>query len=51
MNNSGDGGLIVLALVAGVPIYLLIERPIFFWLVFVPIAVCCIVSFIAWLKR
>ena len=49
--KKSDGNLIIWALVIGIPIYLIMEHPIIFWLVFVPIAVLVIISLIKWLKK
>jgi hypothetical protein len=49
--KSSDEGLIVLALVLGIPIFLLMVYPIIFWLVFLPLAVILIMRFIGWLKK
>ena len=46
-----DTGLIILAFVIGVPIFLMMEYPIIFWLVFVPLVVFGIIKFITWLKK
>lgn len=44
-------GLIIFALVVGIPLYLLFEHPVVFWIVLVPIAVYVIIKFITWLKK
>lgn len=49
--KSSDEGLIILAFVIGVPLFLMMEHPIFFWLVFVPVVVFGIVKLIMWLKK
>ena len=49
--KSDNTGLIVLAFVIGVPIFLMMEYPIIFWLVFVPLVTYGIVKFITWLKK
>lgn len=46
-----SAGLIMFALIGGTIIYLLMEHPVIFWLVFIPIAVIVIIKFITWLKR
>ena len=51
MRKSDGIGLIVLAFVIGVPVFLLMEHPIIFWSIFVPIVVFGIVKFITWLKK
>lgn len=48
---KNDGGLIILAFVVGVPLFLLMEHPVIFWLIFVPICVVGIYGFIKWLKK
>lgn len=51
MKKSDDSGLIAWALVMGIPIYLLMEHPVIFWLIFVPIVVLGVMKFINWLKK
>lgn len=46
-----DGGLIILAFVIGVPVFLVMEHPVIFWVVFVPLVVFVIIKFIMWLKK
>lgn len=49
--KSGDEGLIILAFIIGVPVFLVMQHPIIFWLVFIPLVTFGIVKFITWLKR
>lgn len=49
--KEDNTGLIILALVVGVPIFLLMVYPIIFWLIFVPLAAIVIFKFITWLKK
>ena len=44
-------GTVLLIFLVGVPLYLLMEHPVIFWLIFVPIAVLGIIKFILWLKK
>lgn len=44
-------GLIIFALVVGIPLYLLFEHPVVFWIVFVPIAVYSVIKIINWFKK
>ena len=44
-------GILLLVFLVGVPLYLLFEHPVIFWLIFVPIAVVSIIKFITWLKK
>lgn len=37
--NKSDYGLIILAFIIGVPVFLAIENPVVFWVIFMPIAV------------
>ena len=49
--KSSDEGVIALAFLIGVPVFLLMVHPLIFWLVFVPLAVILIMGFIGWLKK
>lgn len=49
--KSDDNGLIILALVVGTPLFLLMEHPIIFWFIFLPIVGFGIFKFIKWLKK
>ena len=46
-----DGGIIALAFIIGVPVFLLMVHPLIFWLVFVPLVVLGVTKFITWLKK
>ena len=45
-----DGRLVPLALVIGFPVFLLMEHPVLFWWVLVPLSVIFIVSLVKWFK-
>ena len=49
--KSSNEGLIIWVFIIGVPIFLMMEYPIIFWLVFVPLVTYGIVKFITWLKK
>lgn len=49
--KSSDSGVIALAFIVGLPVFLLMVHPLIFWLVYVPIVVILIMSFIGWLKK
>lgn len=49
--KSSDGGIIALAFIIGVPVFLLMEHPVIFWLVFLPLTVILVMGFIGWLKK
>lgn len=51
MKRNNEGKAIVLALAIGTPIYLLMEHPLIFFAIFLPILILLVVSFIGWLKR
>ncbi len=51
MRKSNNDGLIILAFVIGVPVFLLMVYPLLFWVVFVPLVALGIVKFITWLKK
>ena len=38
-------------IILGTILFLLMEHPVFFWLVFVPLSIISIINFIAWLKK
>lgn len=44
-------GLLLLILLVGVPLFLLFEHPVIFWLLVVPIAIIGGIKFVAWLKK
>lgn len=46
-----DGCLMIIAVSMGIIAFMVIEHPVFFWLVFVPLAVVGIANFILWLKK
>jgi hypothetical protein len=49
--KSSNEGMIIWAFIIGIPAYLMIEYPIIFWIVFVPLVTLGVVKFITWLKR
>lgn len=49
--NQPDGCLLTLVCIIGVIAFLVIEHPLFFWLIFLPIAAVLIIGFITWLKK
>ena len=51
MKQPDDNGLIVLAFVIGIPVFLLLVYPLVFWLVFVPLLILGTVKFVNWLKK
>ena len=51
MKKSDETGLIILALVVGIPMFLLMEHPLIFWWVFVPFVVAVAIHIINWLKK
>lgn len=44
-------GIVIAMFFVGIPLYLLMEHPFIFWLVFIPFAVFGIAYFILWLKK
>ena len=44
-------GILILVFLVGVPLFLLFEHPLIFWLIFLPLAVMGIIKFITWLKK
>mgnify|MGYP003304757116 CR=1 FL=1 len=51
MKSNNNSNTIMWALVVGVPIFLLIEYPVIFWFVLVPLVVMGIFKFIMWIKK
>ena len=49
--KSDDAGLIIWAFIIGIPAFLIMQYPVIFWLVFIPLVVFGVVKFITWLKR
>ena len=49
--KKSDDGLIIWVFIIGVPVFLMMEYPIIFWLVFIPLVILGAVKFIAWLKK
>ena len=47
--KTSDSGLIILAFVIGIPVFLMMEHPVIFWLVFVPSVTFGIIRFINWI--
>lgn len=46
-----SAGLVLVMFLIGVPLWLLFEHPLIFWLVCVPVMVLGIIKFITWLKK
>ena len=46
--SSGEG-TIILAFLIGIPVFLMMEYPFIFWLVFVPVVTVTIFKFLDWL--
>ena len=46
-----SSSMIIWAFAIGFPVFLLVEHPVAFWLVFVPIITMSVISFIMWLKK
>ena len=44
-------GLFIFVFLVGVPLFLLFEHPIIFWLLCVPIGVISIIKIITWFKK
>lgn len=51
MKTSDNSGLIIWAFVIGIPLFLLMEHPLVFWLVFIPLVIIGVTKFITWLKK
>ena len=49
--KKSDDGLIIWAFIIGIPVFLIMQYPIIFWLVFVPAVTFLAVKFVAWLKK
>lgn len=49
--KEDNTGIIMLVFLVGVPLYLLMEHPLIFWLVLVPLVVLGVTKFIKWLKK
>ena len=49
--KSNDSGLIGCVFIIGIPVLLLMEHPIIFFLVFLPLVVIGVISFINWLRK
>lgn len=48
--KNSDDGLIIWAFIIGVPAFLIVQYPIVFWLVFVPVVTFLVMKVINWLK-
>ena len=44
-------GILILIFFVGIPLFLIFEHPIIFWLVFVPIAAMVVIKIITWIKK
>ena len=49
--KKSDDSIIIWAILIGIPAFLIVEYPIIFWLVFIPLVILGAVKFIAWLKK
>jgi hypothetical protein len=49
--KKSDDGLIIWAFIIGVPAFLIMQFPVIFWLIFVPVVTFLVVRFIMWLKK
>ena len=49
--RSNDSELIAWAFIIGVPVFLLMVHPVIFFLVFLPLVVIGVLSFIKWLRK
>lgn len=49
--KKSDDGLIIWAFILGIPAFLIMQYPIIFWLIFVPVVTYFAIKFITWLKR
>lgn len=50
-SNNSDWRLILFVFIVGVPLFLIMNAPILFFLVVLPLAIIGIVKFIKWLKK
>lgn len=48
---SPDGCLLTLVCCIGFIVFLIVEHPVFFWLILVPCVVVGIANFVIWLKN
>ncbi len=48
--SKNDNGMIIWAFIIGIPVFLMIEYPIIFWIIFVPVVTVAAINFITWLK-
>ena len=46
--KKSDGGIIILAFIIGIPVFLAMEYPAVFWLAFVPVVTFLVVRIIMW---
>lgn len=46
-----ESALIPWVFILGVPLFLLMEHPVIFWCVFVPLVVLAVIGFIRWVKK
>ena len=49
--KKDDSWLIGLVLLVGAPLYLIMEHPLIFWLVFVPLTVILVCLVVQWFKK
>ena len=48
--NDTGSGLMGIICILGIPLYLLMEHPLLFWLVFLPLAIIFVISVVQWFK-
>ena len=49
--SQPDGCLVTVGCLMGIIMFLLMEHPVVFWLIFVPIVTIAVIKVIAWLKK
>ena len=49
--NKNDSWLMGLILLVGAPLYLIMEHPFVFWLVFVPLTIILVFLVVAWFRK
>ena len=49
--KNSYGGIIILAFIIGIPVFLAMEHPLIFWLVFVPLVTFLLVRIMSWFIR
>lgn len=51
IKDDGNGCLIFVIAVLGIPLFLLMEHPVIFFLVFLPLVCWCVGALINWFKK